>query len=405
MSAAGSGERGSREARGSVQTERPRRRSRRSSVSGDYPRRASYSDRSSRTPLGDELRLLGWTVAPAVVAHPLNYAQVLMQVGYEPFPPRIGEDFLGRPVANLASVFDYLVHIREHDGYKGLFRGIGPSVTHIVVGMYVARLAEKIVNFLWYEVLFVRRSSRNRGRFPFSISKLETMGSLVENVIRFEPTEKITTSSSYGLKAFVEDVIKESAIVSISTAVAWPFHVIALRTMAQFVGGEKIYNDIASSIREILINEGFTGFFAGLLPGWLNAVSITVLSNLLVYSYTATNLKSLTGINLVRLTAAAGISELFYPLRLVSRLSAISGARLAAAKPPFIPKVSYSYQLYEHMNRHGQARRGSNLFYRQMAMPESFAMSFDVRKPKDSDAALASDKISKRFFFPFRFLQ
>ena len=71
--------------------ERPRYDHRRSG-SRTFDRRGQYSSSASdpvRTSLVivrrgfrlvDELILLGWTIIPTVIAHPFNYAQVLMQV-------------------------------------------------------------------------------------------------------------------------------------------------------------------------------------------------------------------------------------------------------------------------------------------------------------------------------------
>lgn len=65
------------------------------------------------------------------------------------------------------------------------------------------------------------------------------------------------------VEVFVRKTSKEITVRCWSVVLSHPFHVMALRCMAQFVGGETNYSswNVFHNIGEIYKNEGVSGFF------------------------------------------------------------------------------------------------------------------------------------------------
>lgn len=51
--------------------------------------------------------------------HPLDLSKTLIQIGFEPIPPKQTMTWLGKPALSLPSVFVYAGHIRKRDGFLG----------------------------------------------------------------------------------------------------------------------------------------------------------------------------------------------------------------------------------------------------------------------------------------------
>lgn len=82
---------------------------------------------------------------------------------------------------------------------------------------------------------------------------------------------------------FKRKVSRDVTIKMWAIVVSHPFHVMALRCMSQFVGGETNYSswNIFHNAMEIYRGEGISGFFNGLIPRMLFEVS-TIASNYIV---------------------------------------------------------------------------------------------------------------------------
>lgn len=72
-----------------------------------------------------------------ILSQPLIYVKVLIQVGYEPLPPTIGQNIFGRQVCQLPGLFCYAQHIASIDGRRGLFTGLTPRLCSGVLGTVV----------------------------------------------------------------------------------------------------------------------------------------------------------------------------------------------------------------------------------------------------------------------------
>nr|CAD7571127.1 unnamed protein product [Timema californicum] len=80
-------------------------------------------------------------------------------------------------------------------------------------------------------------------------------------------------------RTLANDIAAQAAAIIASQ----PFNVIAVRMMAQFVGAEKIYSGVLSSIGHIYHEEGLLGFFSGLMPRLLGELVALVISSTITY--------------------------------------------------------------------------------------------------------------------------
>merc|ERR1719468_592550 len=114
-----------------------------------------------------------------------------------------------------------------------------------------------------------------------------------------------------------------------------PLHVMCLRSMAQFVGGETRYSswNIFKNGLEIYRYEGIQGFFDGLVPRLLFETSTIAMTGAITYfvSYYIIDSKEYDGI--INLISSLFASSVTYPMSLVTTVSAISGSQLIAGQP------------------------------------------------------------------------
>ncbi|XP_055343005.1 mitochondrial carrier homolog 2-like [Paramacrobiotus metropolitanus] len=330
-----------------------------------------HAKRSTQEIILDELKTITKTAFFTTAVQPFNLAQVLMQIGYEPFPARPGVDIFGRSAYYLPSVLDYLQHIRKEAGFKGLFLGLGPTLGVVIGGIYAYKGSERLVKYIYDEWYLGRPVTLEVKRFGF-LEPADVSGrssnAMEFGMLRFEPKE--TVGISYTAANFAEDLLKEISVVSLSMAATWPLQVIAFRTMAQFVGGEKLYDGLIGSIQEIANTEGLSGFFRGLFPMWYSYVSVTSVTYIAVFAYASYNTTNPINLRLVAAAAGAVANSFFYPLKLTARLFAINGARLAAARPPVTPHFAKWRDLHNYLVLSGESKRGSSMIFRKVTGPK-----------------------------------
>lgn len=136
------------------------------------------------------------------------------------------------------------------DGFTGCYRGLVPKI----VGNTVGALASQKV--------------------------LECM----ELDKQPEPQDDNRTEAEKERDRYIKTLTKE--VISRFTAIIFsqPFHVITIRMMAQFVGGEAKYTGVLGSVREIYRENGVGGFFSGLIPRVLGDVISLCLASSLTYA-------------------------------------------------------------------------------------------------------------------------
>ena len=170
-------------------------------------------------------------VGATTLAHPMEFAKVLIQIGHEPVDPKHTKTLLGRPALSLPSVFGYMGHIRRRDGFLGLYRGCTTKIIGLGVSTVVS---DKVKRALEAKHFFVKE--------PAALERDE------DDMTAEERRDKMA-----------DDAIKEMAEKLACLILTQPLHVCTVRAMAQFVGNESKYDGILSSIVAIYQENGVLG--------------------------------------------------------------------------------------------------------------------------------------------------
>ncbi|KAL1117032.1 hypothetical protein AAG570_004360 [Ranatra chinensis] len=280
------------------------------------------------------LSSLGFRLFANTLAHPFDYAKVLIQIGHEPLPPYPTTTFFGRKVNALPNVFKYVKHIKTVDGWSGCYRGLAPRLASQIVGVYSLRATVKY----------------------FKVN---------EDLDPMEDEMSDEEMRSHFVDTLTRDVVGRT----VSIVASHPFQVIALRTMAQFVGGEEKYSGILASIAEIYREQGVSGFFSGLVPRWIGEIATLVIASTVSFALTAyvlqeRELKSFTSLAIQYTTSA-----LTYPFIVVTSCMAVNNCGLVGGMPPQMPIYSGWSDCWRDLSRKGQLNRGSTLLWRYCFSP------------------------------------
>lgn len=184
--------------------------------------------------------------AIALLGHPFDYVKILIQLGYEPLPPYATKTLFGTPKLALPNVFTYLGYIRRVDGQFGWFRGV----------------KYKIASSLIYNFVYIN-TSEIATRFVV-VDEVEDEAT-VEGDQRMNRKSKNPTFSRENLEKTIESLMRETFCKFLALAASYPLHVMVIRSCAQFVGRETIYDNMGSGVRDILDNSGIRGLYAGLV--------------------------------------------------------------------------------------------------------------------------------------------
>ncbi|XP_060087507.1 mitochondrial carrier homolog 1 isoform X2 [Heteronotia binoei] len=275
------------------------------------------------------------------LSHPLLYVKLLVQVGHEPLPPTIGRNLLGRKVLYLPGFFTYARHIVRVDGKKGLFRGLTPRIISSTL------------------------STVTRGRIKKAFP--------LEDMEHVSNKDDVKTS----LRKVVKETSHEMMMQCVSRVISHPLHVISMRCMVQFVGREVKYGGILSSIGTILKEEGFSGFFVGLIPHILGDVIFLWCCNLLAHfinTYAVDDNFNQASVirSYTKFVMGIAVSMLTYPFLLVGDLMAVNNCGLRAGLPPYAPVFSSWIHCWRHFSAQGQLFRGSSLLFRRASPSATF---------------------------------
>lgn len=260
--------------------------------------------------------------------HPLSYVKVLAQVGHEPLAPFKSLNMFGREQLFYPNCLQYCGYIYSVEGVSGLYRGLGLKIASHTIGTYVYARTRRMMN---------------------------------EN----EDTKEIKENEKQ-MHHLIQLTSKKITARCWAVIFSHPIHVMCLRTMAQFVGGETRYSswNIIKNGLEIYRYEGVQGFFDGLMPRLLFEASTIALTSSLTYfvSFYIIDCKDYDGI--ITLLSSLFASSLTYPLQLVSSVSSISGSQLIAAQPPRMAVYKSWIDVFKQHYESNQLKRGSTGFFR-----------------------------------------
>lgn len=279
----------------------------------------------------------------ATATHPIDLSKTLIQLGYEPLAPKPTRTFFGRPALGLPSVFQYIGYIRRRDGFFGLYRGLGPRMCATVIkGMAYQKATE----------LFVLHVE---GKQP---KKEKTDASLDDDEDEEEDLE------GENFSAFAMTLLKHVTATTASIVASQPFHVIAVRTMAQFIGEEQKYTGVFASASEIYKESGISGFFQGILPRVAGEVLALVLASSVSYAINTYMIGDVRYKPTVKTAVGFLSASLTYPFHVVSTCMTVTGSSLAAGQPPHMPVYKDWTDCWVHLSKNNQLKRGSSVLWR-----------------------------------------
>ncbi|XP_039253958.1 mitochondrial carrier homolog 2-like isoform X2 [Styela clava] len=262
---------------------------------------------------------------------------VMCNIGHEPLAPVIRRNVFFRKQLQYPNILQYLKHIKTTDGLFGLYRGLQPRL--------MANLSMSISH-----MAMVKQLDQCCESEPFTN----------------EGVNKIVKKVSI-------DTCKEMTAKCCAIIVSHPFHVIALRSMAQFVGHETYYSSFFSSIKEIYNEDGIMGFFVGLLPRLVLEITQIWICNILSHILNTYVLNDQSDLGELRQYSQAVTSYVAsvvtYPLTLTSTMVVVSGSRLAAGNPPHMDVYDGWLSCIKDLRQRGLSSRGSSLFFRPVIRP------------------------------------
>ncbi|XP_017773643.1 PREDICTED: mitochondrial carrier homolog 2-like [Nicrophorus vespilloides] len=288
-------------------------------------------------------------------SHPIEYAKVLIQIGFEPIAPKPCTTFLGKPALKLPNIFDYIRHIKKVDGFVGLYRGLVPKLCGNIV---CAVASEKI---------------------------LKNYDGDCQN--EHEDNEQTQVVDSK--QKFISDLKREVISRTGSIIISHPFHVITIRMMAQFVGNETKYNGLFGSIHEVYKQNGVMGFFSGLVPRVIGDLIFVLLASTLTYALNSYVFEEAELQVYTSATMSFLASAITYPFQVVSNCMTVSNSGLAAGSMPFMPFYTSWADCWFDLSNRGQLKRGSSLLIRYYTGPQVIISGRPVPLPKGDSINLS----------------
>ena len=171
---------------------------------------------------------------------------------------------------------------------------------------------------------------------------------------------------------FLRETVNLAIAKSAGCVLSYPFHVMSIRMMVQFIGRETHYSNIFSSIKEIYREEGMTGFFSGLIPhliGELFALWILRTLNYIAMNYlVGEEYSQMAEVRNYSVAISQYISSIAaYPFQLVTNIMAVNNTTLSAGNPPLMPIYSSWTDCWIAFGKKGLRSRGSTLFRRNIS--------------------------------------
>lgn len=284
---------------------------------------------------------LAFKLGSSFLKHPLEVAQVLMQLGHEPIAPKRTRTMLGKPALALPSSFQYCGYIRRREGWTGLWRGVTPKLSSILLQSFTASKFDELV--------------------PPEAELSE------EEAARLTDEQKV--------QRFLRSTLRDMANKTVCVVVSQPLQVITVRAIAEFVGGEQKYaadftGGLLSGVVSTVNENGILGLWSGLIPrlvGELSMVAVASSITFLINTYVLQDneMNKFTG-NFANLIS----QSLFYPFQVVGNCMVVSRSGLAAGYPPFMPMYINWLDCFSHLRSTSQLKRGSSLLFRYYSGPQ-----------------------------------
>lgn len=272
------------------------------------------------------------------ICHPMEYAKVLIQLGYEPMSPRRSTTLFGRPAMILPNVFQYITYIKATDGYLGCYKGLSARILGLVAS---SQLTSKVI-------------------YAIGIDLPE-----------INDPPNIVTDDEPKMEDYIKLGRRDMIMQTASVIVSYPFHVVSVRMMASFIGKEEDYSTLVGAVVSIYRDDGIRGFFHGIVPKLLADLTCVAVTGALAYFVNKyiVKTKELRYYTIPLLTFVT--STLTYPFVVVSTCMAVAGSSLKAGNPPAMPNYPSWQACWSDLVRNKQHKRGSSLIFRYYIAPIS----------------------------------
>lgn len=302
--------------------------------------------------------------AIALIGHPFDYAKILIQLGYEPLAPFPTKTIFGTPKLALPNVFSYLGHIRNMDGQFGYFRGVKYKIASTLIYNFVYINSNDLVKSLCESDEEEEKKKKEEGD---------------ESGSRRRAVKK--TLSKEKLKETFDALMRETFCKFLSLAAAYPMQLLVVRSCAQFIGRETVYDSFRSGIRDIYTNSGISGFYAGFMPRFLYDVFVLwsthgillLIRGLVLDRMVDPETGNIAGTNGLESYVAASVnfllSSTMYPFHVVSTVMACNGRSAASLEAAALEGKEFLdwTECWRHLSSLGQLKRGSSLIFRYQA--------------------------------------
>lgn len=289
---------------------------------------------------------------PELLSHPFEYMTTLVQLGYEPLPPKLTKSIFGRTQLQLPGFLTYMKYIAKTDGFFGIYRGLRYHIAYTIAHRFV------FINVNQYQ---------KQHFFP----------ELKEKGAKYKSVENLALS-----------IACDSVSTVVTLTVTYPIHLMMVRAMAQFIGREQHYDSVFSAIADIFQTGGISGFYAGFVPFVLGECGLVALEASLAYLvYTKLDqFESVKNSTLVSTVVNIIARSFVYPFRLVSTVMSCNGsnARSLAASAYTAPEYRNWVHCCKTLWSRGEIKRGSSLWWRYQPITSSlmFPMQPLPRLPK-----------------------
>lgn len=278
---------------------------------------------------------------PGLIKHPITYMATLVQIGYEPMPPKLTKSIFGRTQLQLPGFFTYMKYIAQIDGFRGCYRGLKYNIIYSIVYQFTSINVDRYQKAHYYPEL------------------------------RVEDAKYIDTNH------LAHSIVCDSITRIAALSVAYPFHLIMIRSMAQFIGRETYYDSLSGAISDIYETGGLAGFYAGFAPFVIGECVYIFLESSLMYTLrekfeqlgiAKSNSSFITNtfVNVIART-------LVYPFKVVSTVMACNGSncRSLAASAYTAPEHPNWIECWQTLWTRNEIKRGSSIFWRYQPITSS----------------------------------
>lgn len=302
--------------------------------------------------------------AIALIGHPFDYAKILIQLGYEPLPPYPTKTIFGTPKLALPNVFRYMAYIRKVDGQFGYFRGVKYKIASTLIYNFVYINLNDVVKSLC-------ESEENEEK------KKQEDGDEESGSSSRTKKKAVSAFSKEKVKETFDALMRETFCKFISLAAAYPMQLLVIRSCAQFIGRETIYDSFRNGIMDIYTNSGISGFYAGFMPRFLYDVFVLWSTHGILLLLKGAVLERMADPETMTASAngldtyvAASVnfilSSAMYPFHVVSTVMACNGQSAASLEASALEGKEFMdwTECWRHLSSLGQLKRGSSLIFR-----------------------------------------